>query len=139
MIVGYRNILGPKSWTQKLTKILNYIKSSCIMLEYSHYIYCLQEKSTHFVWSKAIDKFRSGSIETFWAQKIIKEKLAKFTQRFWTISSLLISQNILIPPDHILPTCTKSIFTTSAYFSHQLSPNFVNSLAPPKLCTNFYQ
>ena len=37
----------------KFTKILNYIKSSCIifstkMFRYSHYIYFLQAKSTHF-------------------------------------------------------------------------------------------
>ena len=45
--------------------------------------------------------------------------------------SLDMSQNVSIPPNHILPTCTKSIFTTSANFPHCLAPNL------PTL--NFYQ
>ena len=33
-----------------------------------------------------------------------------------------MSQNVLIPPNHILLTCTKSIFITCANFSHHLAP-----------------
>ena len=49
------------------------------MFEYSHYIYCLQEDSTHFGWFKAIDKLLPAGIGTFWDQKIIQEKATKFT------------------------------------------------------------
>ena len=56
MIWGYRNNWGSKTIQEKLTKltrILNYIMSSCIifcikMFEYSRYTCCLQEESTHF-------------------------------------------------------------------------------------------
>lgn len=48
---------GPKKMTQEklamFTKILNYTKSPCIIFyakipQYSYYIYCLHEESTHF-------------------------------------------------------------------------------------------
>ena len=55
LIKKYQNILGQKIIQEKLknlTKFLTYIKSSCIILRgsmfgHSHYIYCLQEESTH--------------------------------------------------------------------------------------------
>ena len=58
LVWKYQNILGQKYHTRKIdkfTKILNHIKSSCIifctkMFRYSHYIYIyyLQEESTNF-------------------------------------------------------------------------------------------
>ena len=119
------------------------------MLRHSQYMYILL--------AKRIDTFCFRGISTFWAQKIILDKLAKFTkifelhqvfmynilcqniwifrnyilltrrinkvwdQNFWTRPSLHMSQNVLIPPNHMLPTCTKSIFTPSTNFWHFLA------------------
>ena len=76
-----------------------YLKSSCIIfcpkrVQYSQYI----------LFTKRIDTNCSGVIETSWNQKI--------TQTFSTIWSYL-SQNVSIPPNHILSAYTKSIFINS--------------------------
>ena len=70
----------------KFTKILNYIKSSCIivctkMSRYSHYIYFLQEKSTHFG-LRILTNFGLGVSGHFERKKIPQEKLTKFTRIF---------------------------------------------------------
>ena len=56
MIWGYQDILGPKNCTRKIDKIhkdfeLYHVfmhKFWTKMFGYSHYIFCLQEESTHF-------------------------------------------------------------------------------------------
>ena len=40
-------------------------------------------------------------------------------------------------PNHILPTCTKSIFTSSSKFYHHLHQLFTNSLSLPKFMLIF--
>ena len=76
------------------------------MFGYSRYICCLQEEfwSKHILLNKGFDKFWFAGIGTFLAQKIAQEKLTK-----------ILPKNVLIPPNHILPTSTKIIFTTSYY------------------------
>ena len=71
--------------------------------------------------SKSIDKFCCGGIETFWP-KDHRGKIDKVHKDFWIIPSLHMSQSILIPLNHILPTCTKNNCTTSTRFSHNIAP-----------------
>ena len=47
---------------------------------YSHYIYCLQEESTHFD-LRVLTNFGLG-IKTFCALEIVQEKLTKFMKNF---------------------------------------------------------
>ena len=71
--------------------------------------------------SESIDKFCCGGIETFWP-KDHRGKIDKVHKDFWIIPSLHMSQSILIPLNHILPTCTKNNCTTSTRFSHNIAP-----------------
>ena len=84
----YEKILGSKIIQEKLanlSKVLSYIKSSCIivcakMFEYSYQILFTRRIDTF--WPKVIGKFCSKGIEAFWAQKTIQEKSTKFTNVF---------------------------------------------------------
>ena len=86
-LTGIRTFWHKKS-KEKLTKlinILNYIKSLCTiflvkMFRYSHYIYYLQEESTHFH-RRVLINF-GQSIRTFWTQKITQEKSTKIIKIF---------------------------------------------------------
>ena len=120
----------------KFTKILNYIKSSCMMFcaklfQYFQYI-LPRKKSAHF--GLEVPKhYWSGGFETFWTHKIIQEKLKNVTKvlnyikssycskLFW-YPQIISYQNVLIPPPppplppgHILVTNTKKSF-----------PNFIS-------------
>ena len=69
----------------KFRKILNCIKSPCIMLcaklfGYSHYIYCLQEESIHFG-LRVLKKF-DLKVSGRFGQSIMQEKLPKFPTIF---------------------------------------------------------
>ena len=87
MIWGYRKFLAQKfiKKSMKFTKVLNYIKSSCIIYEakmfgYYHYIYFLQEESIHFgQW--VLKKFGLEVSEHFGPKKSQK-KNQKNSQRF---------------------------------------------------------
>ena len=75
----------------KFTKILNNIKSSCIifctnMFGYFHHIYCLQEESTHFV-LKALTNFVLEVLKHFDSKKPHK-KNQPIHNDFWMLPSL---------------------------------------------------
>lgn len=64
----FQNILLPKSHArkiEKLTKILNCIKSSCVPKCLNIPIYVLLTKGILTFWSKGVGKFWTGGIETF--------------------------------------------------------------------------
>ena len=57
----------------------NFFVSKCLDILMLH-IFLAREMNT--IWLKGFDEFWSGGIATFWAQKIIQEKLTKFTRTF---------------------------------------------------------
>ena len=96
----------------KFTKILNYIKSSCIvfwpkMPGYSHYMYYLQKESTHCD-LKVLIKFCLKVLGHFGPKKSYK-KNQQNAQKFLNYINFHMLQNVLIPPNHILPTRSKII------------------------------
>ena len=135
MIWGYWDILHPKYYLRKTDKIytntLNYIFSSCItictkMFKSSHYIYiyiyCLQEESPDFG-IKVLTNFCLEILKQSGLNKKHGRKVGKIHKDFWIIPSLHMSQNDLIPANHILLKCTKSIFIT--FNQSLLSINFI--------------
>ena len=70
--MGFQNILCPKNNKRKTDKIqiLNYIKSSCIILCVRMLL--LKIRINTF-WSKSIDKFWSGGLNLFWPKKLQKK------------------------------------------------------------------
>ena len=120
-------------WAQKIiqekfsrfTKVLNYIKSSCIifctkMFGYSHCIYRLQEESIHF----SLRVLRNFGLEAskHSCHKNYRRKIDKNLQRYVSYTKFPYVQNVSIPPKHILLTRTKSIFTTFANFFQLFPP-----------------
>ena len=57
----------------------NFFVSKCLDI-LMLYIFLTREMNT--IWLKGFDEFWSGGIATFWAQKIMQEKLTKFTRTF---------------------------------------------------------
>lgn len=114
----------------KLTKNLNYIKFSYIildftMLRYSNNIYCLQEGSTPFG-VKVLANFGLESLKHF-GVKNGRRKIDKIQKSFWIISSVntyFFFQKCFA--NHILLTRAKQIFNNI----HQilLSTNFISKL-----------
>ena len=76
----------------------------------------------------------------FWARKFTQEKSIKLEKIFGlyqVFSHNIFSENLLIPPNHVLSTCTKNIFTTLPSFPTTF-PHFLPDSIIYQLYTNFY-
>ena len=117
-IVQEKQTNSQKSWTIASLHA-NFYVPKCLDIPI---LYCLQEESKHFG-LKVLKNFGLGY-----------RKIGKIQKDFWTIPSLHMSQNVLIPPNHILRTYTKSILSTSANFSHHLASTLLTLYhSPPNL------
>ena len=68
---------------------------------YIHYVYCLHEESTHFGLKVSINFDMELSVQ--FGPKNHTRKIDK------SLRTYFLFQNFSIPPNHILPICTKSI------------------------------
>ena len=123
----YRNILGTKIKQEKLTKftkILNYIKCSCISFCGKMDIpitYIAYKKNRRILvwehWQILFWRYRN-----ILGSKNHLRKIDEIHKDFRIIRSLHMFQNVLMPPNHLLLTRPKNIFTVSANISHPLTP-----------------
>ena len=126
---GYQDVLGQQKYTRGIEKIKKdfelcqvFMYNSVSQNVWIFLLFIFITRRIDTFWSQGSDEFLSGGTGTFWARKITQERSEKFMigkifQSYQVFIHILFSQNVPIPPSHILPMLTKSIFPLSLTFT----------------------